>query len=232
VPFANEIIPYLEMCQRESMSLQRGMNFYSGRGYSVILMSVRPNAPYRDRFQDDGTTLIYEGHDASRTESVLNPKTVDQPAITPSGSKTQNGRFCEAAENYKQGLSDPQSVRVYEKIHQGIWSYNGLFHLVDAWCERDQGRNVFKFKLVAVAGDESSTNVPRQQRTEIRRLIPTEVKIEAWRRDNGRCVQCGATDELHFDHVLPYSKGGTSLTAANVQLLCARHNLSKGAKII
>jgi len=71
VPFANEIIPYLEMCQRESMSLQRGMNFYSGRGYSVILMSVRPNAPYRDRFQDDGTTLIYEGHDASRTESVL-----------------------------------------------------------------------------------------------------------------------------------------------------------------
>jgi len=67
---------------------------------------------------------------------------------------------------------------------------------------------------------------------EIRRLIPTEVKIEVWRRDNGRCVQCGATDELHFDHVLPYSKGGTSLTAANVQLLCARHNLSKGAKII
>jgi hypothetical protein len=129
-------------------------------------------------------------------------------------------------------LSGPQSVRVYEKVQQGIWSYNGLFHLVDAWSERDQGRNVFRFKLVAVAADESSMNAPRQQRAEIRRLIPTEVKIEVWRRDNGRCVQCGATDELHFDHVLPYSKGGTSLTPANVQLLCARHNLSKGAKII
>src|SRR5437879_4260548 len=108
------------MCQRESMSLQRGMNFDSGRGYSVILMSVRPNAPYRDRFQDDGTTLIYEGHDASRSETLPNPKTVDQPAFTPaftpSGSRTQNGKFCEAAENYKRGLSGPQSVRVYEKI--------------------------------------------------------------------------------------------------------------------
>ena len=38
-------------------------------------------------------------------------------------------------------------------------------------------------------------------------------------------------DELHFDHVLPYAKGGTSLTAENVQLLCARHNLSKSDKI-
>ena len=134
------------------------------------------------------------------------PKTVDQPAFTPSGSRTQNGKFCDSAENYKRGLSGPQSVRVYEKIHQGIWFFNGLFHLVDAWCELDQGRNVFKFKLVALAGDESSTNLPRQQRTEIRRLIPTDVKIEVWRRDNGRCVQCGASDELHFDHVLPYSK--------------------------
>ncbi len=43
---------------------------------------------------------------------------------------------------------------------------------------------------------------------------------------------CGATDELHFDHVLPYSKGGTSVAAENVQLLCAWHNLEKGAKIL
>ena len=82
----------------------------------------------------------------------------------------------EPLENYKRGLSGPQSVRVYEKIHQGIWFFNGLFHLVDAWSERDQGRNVFKFKLVTLAGDESSTNLPRQQRTEIWRLTPTDLK--------------------------------------------------------
>jgi hypothetical protein len=37
---------------------------------------------------------------------------------------------------------------------------------------------------------------------------------------------------LHFDHDLPYSKGGASITEDNVQLMCARHNLQKGAKII
>ena len=58
----NEIIPYIEMCRREGVSLQRGMNFELGYNHSVILMSVRPNAPYADRFEDDGTTLIYEGH--------------------------------------------------------------------------------------------------------------------------------------------------------------------------
>ncbi|HKW96717.1 MAG TPA: HNH endonuclease [Bryobacteraceae bacterium] len=230
MPATNEIISYLEMCQRESMSLQRGMNFDFRRGYSVILMSVRPNAPYRDRFQDDGATLIYEGHDAPRTQASPDPKAIDQPEFLPSGSPTQNHRFYEAAQSFRLGLGPPHRVRVYEKIHQGIWSYNGLFHLVDAWREPSEGRSVFKFKLVVVDAAEEPADRSRDK-TESRRLIPTQVKIEVWNRDKGRCVLCGAADELHFDHVLPYSKGGTSITASNVQLLCARHNLSKGAKI-
>lgn len=121
-------------------------------------------------------------------------------------------------------------MRVYEKIPPGIWSYNGVFHLVDVWQERVGKRLVFKFKLIAV--DSSDDAWVQPELDERRRLIPTPVKIEVWDRDRGKCVICGATTELHFDHVLPYSKGGTSLTAQNVQLLCARHNLSKGAKII
>jgi len=67
---------------------------------------------------------------------------------------------------------------------------------------------------------------------EMTRLIPTAVKLEVWRRDGGRCVTCGATDNLHFDHIIPYSKGGTSLHADNIQLLCARHNLEKRDRIM
>jgi 5-methylcytosine-specific restriction endonuclease McrA len=48
-----------------------------------------------------------------------------------------------------------------------------------------------------------------------------------WKRDGGKCRICDANDELHFDHILPFSKGGTSLTVENVQLLCARHNIQK-----
>jgi 5-methylcytosine-specific restriction endonuclease McrA len=57
------------------------------------------------------------------------------------------------------------------------------------------------------------------------------VKQAVYKRDRGRCVLCGASDQLHFDHDYPYSKGGTSATPDNVRILCARHNLEKSAKI-
>ena len=56
---ANEIIPYIEMCRREGVSLQRGMNFGIGGTHSVILMSLRANAPYEVRIEAEGTILIY-----------------------------------------------------------------------------------------------------------------------------------------------------------------------------
>ena len=62
-------------------------------------------------------------------------------------------------------------------------------------------------------------------------MIPTSVKLEVWKRDKGQCVTCGSKNNLHFDHILPYSKGGSSLVVSNIQLLCARHNLQKHDKI-
>jgi 5-methylcytosine-specific restriction endonuclease McrA len=55
--------------------------------------------------------------------------------------------------------------------------------------------------------------------------------MEVWKRDHGKCVKCGAIKNLHFDHELPFSKGGTSLTSKNVRLLCMVCNLAKSAKI-
>jgi hypothetical protein len=226
----NEIIPYIEMCQREGVSLQRGMNFELGHNHSVILMSVRLNAPYSDRFEEDGTTLIYEGHDIPREPQTPNPKTVDQPEWTPRGSLTQNGLFHRAAQAYKLDQRPPERVRVYEKIKQGIWSYNGVFHLIDSWLEPSDGRKVFKFKLVAVEGEEDfSIPVPSQPKT--RRIIPTWVKLEVWKRDGGKCIKCGFEEDLHFDHIIPWSKGGSSSTPDNIQLLCGKHNIQKHDKI-
>ncbi len=227
---SDNIIPYFEMCQREGASLQAGMNFGLGGYHSVILMSLRRNAPYQDRIEDGGTTLIYEGHDQPKSQSCPNPKLVDQPEKRSSGSPTQNGKFHAAAQAARAGKRRPERVRVYEKIHAGIWADNGLFHLVDSWRENDGRRSVFKFKLVAVKDDEETKSVSVLNKTR-RRIIPTAVKLAVWKRDGGKCVECDATDELHFDHDLPYSKGGTSLTEANVQLLCARHNLAKRDRI-
>jgi len=174
---SNEIISYLEMCRREGASLQRGMNFQLGHNHSVILMSIRLNAPYTDRFEDDGSTVLYEGHDIPRSRQNPNPKTIDQPEYTPSGQLTENGKFHQAAQKYKTGKRQPERVRVYEKIKQGIWSYNGIFHLEDSWLEKVDGRNVFKFKLIAVEGEEELDH-PIPVNPMLRRIIPTWVKLE------------------------------------------------------
>ena len=97
---------------------------------------------------------------------------------------------------------------------------------MNSWNEQSRGRRVFKFKLVAVEGDEDFSQ-PSQLKAERRRIIPTAVKLEVWKRDGAKCCECGATEELHFDHIVPVVKGGTSLAAENIQLLCARHNLEK-----
>jgi 5-methylcytosine-specific restriction endonuclease McrA len=90
---------------------------------------------------------------------------------------------------------------------------------------------VFKFQLIAIE-DSLPFGMPTGGPTEERRrVIPTLIKLEVWKRDGGKCVTCGASDELHFDHIIPFSKGGTSLKADNIQLLCARHNLEKHDKI-
>src|SRR5689334_14783378 len=115
------------MCQRENANLQAGMNFGLGGDHSVILMSIQRRAPYRDRLEDGGTTLIYEGHDQPRSEACPNPKQVDQLDRRPTGTLTQNGLFHQAAQAAKAGKRKPERVRVYEKLRRGIWSYNGVF---------------------------------------------------------------------------------------------------------
>jgi hypothetical protein len=226
-----DVISYLEMCQEESSSLQRGMNFHLRGNVSVILMSLRPGAPYADRIEDDGKTLIYEGHDLARKIGGPNPKKVDQPRTLPSGKLTQNGLFFEAASRTKRGEAPPEVVKVYEKIRNGVWVYAGLFQLLDARQEQSGRRKVFKFKLIpsvtALTADFSE-----QRDLPHNRLIPTAIKVEVWKRDKGKCVMCGSRDNLHFDHDIPYSQGGSSLLAKNIQLLCARHNLQKHDKII
>jgi hypothetical protein len=225
------IISYIEMCQHERVSLQRGMNFRLRDGVSVILMSRRPGAPYADLVEEDGRVLTYEGHDVPAQIGGPSPKTVDQPLTSSNGRPTQNKLFYDAARSAAQSSQAPELVRVYEKIKQGIWTYNGTFHLTDAWIAHPGRRKVFKFRLVLT--EEAPPQTPTDLLVDLQhnRLIPSEVKLEVWKRDLGRCVICGKQDNLHFDHDVPFSKGGSSLVVSNIRVLCARHNLAKHDRI-
>src|SRR5476651_1616759 len=111
----SDIISYFDMCQAEGYSLQRGMNFRVNDGVCVFLMSIRKGAPYADRVEENGQILIYEGHDAQKNWT-RNPKEIDQPMYSPAGRLTENGKFYEVSQKYKQGLQEAESIKVYEKI--------------------------------------------------------------------------------------------------------------------
>jgi hypothetical protein len=73
-----------------------------------------------------------------------------------------------------------------------------------------------------------------------RQVIPQAVKVAVAVRDQGRCQcragtgchgypeTCGSVTEPHYDHVIPWSRGGLD-TVANLQILCGPCNRRKGA---
>ena len=227
---ADDIISYHQLISAERVMIQKGMNFGIGKEYSVLLMSQRANAPYEDVVDKATGILMYEGHDQPRTKDCPNPKEVDQPLTTPKGSWTENGKFFRAAMDFRTGLRErAELVKVYEKIAIGVWCYKGFFELFDAhFSLLDGKRKIFKFFLKPVE-KKSFGRITELPHT---RIIPTEVKVHVWKRDHGKCVECGSQKNLHYDHDIPYSKGGSSLSAKNVRILCAKCNIGKSDKIM
>ena len=58
--------------------------------------------------------------------------------------------------------------------------------------------------------------------------ISNSVKSAIYKRDNFTCQYCGATDDLHIDHIHPVAFGGGN-EMKNLQVLCRDCNLRKGA---
>lgn len=56
------------------------------------------------------------------------------------------------------------------------------------------------------------------------------LKVQVLLRDGNKCRLCGITvtgEDIHFDHIKPWSKGGETVLE-NLQVLCDVHNLAKG----
>jgi len=59
------------------------------------------------------------------------------------------------------------------------------------------------------------------------RYISSTIKKIVYSRDKGICQCCGSSENLEYDHIIPFSCGGSSTDASNIQLLCLRCNRSK-----
>ena len=58
------------------------------------------------------------------------------------------------------------------------------------------------------------------------RYISETTKKVVYTRDGGICQCCGSSQSLEYDHITPYSCGGSN-DASNIQLLCQKCNRSK-----
>jgi hypothetical protein len=63
------------------------------------------------------------------------------------------------------------------------------------------------------------------------RYISETTKKIVYSRDGGVCKCCGSASSLEYDHITPYSCGGSS-EASNIQLLCKQCNRSKSNSCI
>lgn len=69
---------------------------------------------------------------------------------------------------------------------------------------------------------------PAQRAGRRRRRLSDAERRAILDRDGWACVECGSTDELELDHVIPFSRGG-ACTPGNLVTLCGPCNRRKGA---
>lgn len=63
------------------------------------------------------------------------------------------------------------------------------------------------------------------------RSVTRAMREEVLSRDGYACLNCGATEDLHIDHVVAFSDGG-KCAVENLQTLCRTCNIRKGTRFL
>jgi len=85
--------------------------------------------------------------------------------------------------------------------------------------------------LIDVDNIETNDRPEIEYKHKTKRQPSEKLKVQVLMRDGNKCSLCGITvtgDNIHFDNIYPWSKGGETVLD-NLQILCAPHNIAKGA---
>ena len=124
---------------------------------------------------------------------------------------------------YQDGLKKGQNpVDIVDEIYNFL-----MFH---GYLDVDEEGLMMKLREYPFTSetyfDDEENDVEKIRRPS----IPQNIKDKVWNRDDGKCVQCGSNEKIEFDHIIPFSKGGSN-TYRNLQILCEKCNRTKSDKI-
>lgn len=122
-----------------------------------------------------------------------------------------------------------------DEIVQRATAYTGLSTREVERCLRELALDGLLFWIDEGLGirlfpmSERSVSHPLNRREEWDRKR-ARVAPRIFERDGHRCQECGATEEITVDHIVPISAGGTD-DDGNLQTLCRSCNSRKGARL-
>jgi 5-methylcytosine-specific restriction endonuclease McrA len=122
---------------------------------------------------------------------------------------------------------DADAIQLIGSSANRPWVVSYLLELVRIYAQARESSERITFDMVTQALKTMESDEQANQRRE---AIPSEVKREVWRRDEGKCAKCGSRENLEYDHIIPVAKGGSN-TVRNIELLCEACNRSKSDSI-
>ncbi len=150
-----------------------------------------------------------------------------------SGRRTFDVRWSKAEVEAIAAQQAESPVELVRHDQRAYWIFRDCFY----W--EDVGLSAEDVKALALQRirkhDRQLANAHSLMRAEeagqaLRAPVSIEIRRAVFERDGGRCVECGGSFDLQYDHVIPFSLGGAT-TVENLQLLCADCNRSKGATL-
>ena len=130
--------------------------------------------------------------------------------IAPTGRAAPTGRIAPTGRSSAPPSASPSASALRGGVNGGSRKR--------AWC-----KDCMRASRAAVAARRRSRVVGTYTGEDVRRLMVAQ---------SSRCRACGVSLLImgyHVDHIVAIAKGGLNV-AANLQLLCPRCNLSKGAR--
>lgn len=134
--------------------------------------------------------------------------------------------FEEVMQNFKNGKFNTD-YEIWEAAERLIYFSPGTWELLEHYDPNELGCQAWGH-CCPVFWAQSGATETRLGRRE-GRFIPREVMLKVVRRDNHICQVCHKhvpDNEIEFDHLIPFSKGGPT-TVENIRLLCRTCNRKK-----